>query len=426
MKTAAWRFRKRSLVVYAIVTVGAAVTVFVFNDWFHGPFLAWLCLSPPIGDTLGTVVMLTVAYVGHQVVARLFYRDIFVGLGADVTALETERDSYVRISDEVAGELGQVREFDDVIRGQLEMIVTETEKAAFDITSRLQQIDEVVTRMNAFVDTTTSESSELLARSQERVEHNRQLIGTFENYIQERISATRDEQERIAQVVHDAKSLGSLVKLIKDVSAQTNLLALNAAIEAARAGEAGRGFAVVADEVRKLSAEADKAVTEINKGIHSVASSIEAQFADKLSHANAENERAALKRFSQQLEDLGKNYQEVTRHESDVLASISESSQQLTRMFMDALASVQFQDVTRQQIEHVVDALKRLDTHAELLGERLRRFREPDLALTPLSEHLEQIYAQYVMSSQRQMHQKSVGTEAGSAEAESGPKVELF
>ena len=417
---------RRATIVAMIVGIITSGGVYLLHDWFHASVLPALDLSNQVGDSLGTLFVLILGFFTQRLVSIALFRDWMLGLTLREAEQASRADTYVCAAEQVGGELKQVKTFNDVVRGQLNTIVVETEKAAYDITSRLQGIDEIITKLSHFVDSTAQETNDLVAQSELRIDQNRGLIERLDTYIAQRVTEAQSDQERIAAVVGEARSLTKLVDLIKSISGQTNLLALNAAIEAARAGEAGRGFAVVADEVRKLSGEADKAVGQINQGIQQVASSIESQFQDKLAHSNIQQERDALESFSSQLNDLGRNYQEMTAHDAEVLAQVRDSSQRLSSMFMDAMASVQFQDVTRQQIEQVIDALNRLDGHSVLLAERLEQFDDPHFELRPLAAHLDEIYSSYVMSSQRDSHHNALSGGNVTSNDKSGPKVELF
>jgi methyl-accepting chemotaxis protein len=415
---------RRSLYMTVVVGIAASLAVVLLQDWFHNTLLPTLSIVEPWGDAFGTFFIVMIVFAAQHLVSAAVYRDWEFGLIRSEQEATDRNGKVIAAAEQVADELRGVRNFNDVVRGQLNGVVSETEKAAFDIAGRLQSIDDIISRLGRYVENTTNESARLLQTSEERIARNRELIDTLESYIRERVASSLEDRERISHVVKEARSLGALVDLIRNISGQTNLLALNAAIEAARAGDAGRGFAVVADEVRKLSRATDEAVGQISSGIQAVADSIEGQFEEKLSKDNAASEREALESFAVQLDDLGRSYKEVTEHGAGVMSTITESSRQLADMFMSALASVQFQDVTRQQIEQVVDALNRLDSHSTMLAERLAQLEDPTFQLQPLAAHLDQIYSNYVMDSQRTTH--NTVTRGDSAGGSGGPKVELF
>ena len=394
----------RSLYITFIATLFTTIAVYFGNNWFFDHLLPALGLGRATGSALGTFLAMLAVIFALAIASRALFHDEMFGVGRMEQRIYEERTKTRMLVDEVAGELDAIKSFDDVIRNQLTNVVNQTEDAAFAINSQLQMIDSVVTTLDQFVSQISGESAAMQDVSEARIDQNRQMIAKMTEYIQGQIDAAASDQQRVAQVVKEARGLESLVQLIRDIAAQTNLLALNAAIEAARAGEAGRGFAVVADEVRKLSQETDQAVSRINHGIQGVATTIEAQFSHALSTQQIEKERNILSVYSEQMGALSRSYEELIAHEKSVLATVNECSSELSTMFMDALASIQFQDVTRQQLNHVGEALTRLDGHASLLARRLRLLEEGHEAFTPISEHLSTVFGGYVMSQQRDSH----------------------
>jgi methyl-accepting chemotaxis protein len=87
------------------------------------------------------------------------------------------------------------------------------------------------------------------------------------------VSAIQTAQQLVAKLSNESQAIGKVTEVIEGLAEQTNLLALNAAIEAARAGEQGRGFAVVADEVRMLASRTTESTTEINAIVQAIRSS---------------------------------------------------------------------------------------------------------------------------------------------------------
>ena len=176
----------------------------------------------------------------------------------------------------------------------------------------------------------------------------------------------------------------------------------------------------------KLAGQTDQAVRKISDGIGRVVSTIEAQFREQLDKSISDAEDEALRTVAEQFNEVSQSYTQLIEHEGRILDAFRESSARLAEMFMETMASVQFQDVTRQQVGHVIEALQRLDEHVLKLADCLAD--KASVADIPaMTEQIDRLFESYVMQSQRDEHARHSATPGPAATAGgSGPAVELF
>jgi len=173
-----------------------------------------------------------------------------------------------------------------------------------------------------------------------------EVLRYFVEYVVSTSANSMAMVERIDDMVEHMSHADRLLNDVKVIADQTNLLALNAAIEAARAGEAGRGFAVVADEVRKLSKRSDRFNDEIRTVIGQSMHSIEAarQAIAQLASQDMNFAIQAKTRVNTMLEHLTELNQSV----EGALGSVSGISGEVNELVGNAVRSLQFEDIVTQ------------------------------------------------------------------------------
>ena len=151
------------------------------------------------------------------------------------------------------------------------------------------------------------QAAEVTAKARQNAQEGSEIVRKLAVTTQEIMTNAKQSLEDMGALGKRAEGIGQVLNVISDIADQTNLLALNAAIEAARAGEAGRGFAVVADEVRKLAEKTMAATKEVGEAIQGI------QVDTKKNYDNVEHSVRAIGDASAQAQHSGEALLEIVR-----------------------------------------------------------------------------------------------------------------
>jgi methyl-accepting chemotaxis protein len=213
-------------------------------------------------------------------------------------------------------------------------------------------------------------------QAKNKIDKASQTILNTMHQIQVNAEIEHDIADKLNHLNSDAEQIKDVLSIIGDIADQTNLLALNAAIEAARAGEHGRGFAVVADEVRQLAERTQKSLSEINASINVIVQSI--LDSSQLMNKNIENIEILTNSTTQIEQDMGEISQSMNEvHENiqktNITISNSAKNMNTVEKYLKDIASIS--DKNGSSIVKVESSIKDIGSSSKELMTTLDNFK---------------------------------------------------
>lgn len=285
----------------------------------------------------------------------------------------TFRDMVARLRQMI----GEVRSTSKELGEASRQVADTSTSVSLGATDQADQVDQVsasIEEMSAAILQVSGNTEEIARLSNSAAESSRQgeeIVGNTADSMRSIAGVIRESAQTIQQLEDSVHAIDEIVEVVDEIADQTNLLALNAAIEAARAGEQGRGFAVVADEVRKLADRTSQSTTKISDmiaqlregseaAVHSMERAVQTVVEGEEQGRKAGETLGELRQLSASVADMVAGIAQSTTEQSSTVEEISRRTGKISTVANQSAASAAEAKEAAEQLKRHSDALAKV------------------------------------------------------------------
>ena len=303
-------------------------------------------------------------------------------------------------------------QLDHEIDKKLVEITGDTENSALDIINRVRGLYDTANKLVLYLNNSSPQADSMGKDIIDSVAYLVE-IGDFIEQLPGKM--TRD-MDIVQSVVKEIADLNDMVGAVQAISMQSHLLAINAAIEGSRAGPSGAAFRIVAQEMRKLASDSSGVASKIKVGLTRARHVVEDGMSNSIAESTQQLELVSHAVGS--IKKLRENFEDMSQYFKTRFAVVTKHNEDLAKDISDVLGHIQYQDVVRQCIDRLREAIGQRNS---LLQNAVNPQTQAGVELSQLPDQLAEILTAYLAEEEKHKH-SARHDEEGSTEL----KFELF